>query len=85
MIAVRMMNLLDQREKDLCCVAESVLLAAVKHVSGTAQGCHLVHQALLATFLQDDLQHVGDGRLARAGLLQLRAESKRRRVEAKKQ
>lgn len=30
------LNLLDQREKDLSHVAETVLLAAVKHVSSAA-------------------------------------------------
>lgn len=70
-------NLLDQREKDLSHVAETVLLAAVEHVSGTAQSSHFVHQTLLTTFLQHNLQHLGDGRLAGAGLLQLRAKCQR--------
>lgn len=70
-------NLLDQRENDLSQVAETVLLAVAKHVSSTAEGGHFVHQALFATFLQHNLQHLTDGGLAGARLLQLRAGRQR--------
>lgn len=50
-LQVKSTYLLDQREKDLSHVAETVLLAAVKHVSGAAQSSHFVHQTLLTTLL----------------------------------
>ena len=69
------LNLLDQREKDLRQGAETVLLAAVKHVSSTAQSSHFVHQTLLTTFLQHELQHLRDGGLACTRLLKLSTRS----------
>lgn len=77
-------NLFDQRENDLSQVAETVLLAAAKHLSSTAEGGHFVHQALFATFLQHNLQHLTDGGLTGARLLQLRAGRQRREKKAVK-
>lgn len=73
------LNLLDQREKNLGHVTETVLLAAVKDVSSTAKSSHSVHQTLFTTFLQHNLQHLTDGRLACTRLLQLCAERQRKR------
>lgn len=63
-------NLLNQREKNLCHGAETVLLAALKHVCGAAQSCYFVDQALFATFSQHDLQHLTDRGLASKRFLQ---------------
>ena len=61
--------LLDQREKDLRHVTETILLDAMKHVSSAAQSGHFVHQTLLTTLLKHNLQHLRDGGLACARLL----------------
>lgn len=71
------MNLLDQREKDVSHVPETVLLAAVENISSTAQGSHFVNQVLFTTFFQHNIQHLRDGGLAAAGLPELRTKSRR--------
>ena len=65
--------LLDKRDEDIGHFSEAVLLTAVQHISCTAQGGHLVHQALLGALLHHHRQHLRDGGLAWTGLLQLRA------------
>ena len=69
------LNLLDEREKNLSHVTETVFLGAVKDISSTAKSSHSVHQTLFTTFLQHNLQHITDGGLASTRLLQLCAES----------
>lgn len=78
-----MFNLLDERENDLSHGTETVLLAALKHISSTTQSRYFVNKAFFTTLLQHNFQHLRDCGLARARLLQLVAGRQQMTKESK--